>query len=423
MVGIGIFETSPTIAASMPGLGPLLGIWIIGGFFSLCGALCYAELATSYPEDGGEYVYLGRAFGRSVSFLFAWSLVLIVRPGSIAAVAFPFARYFQTLWSPFQGTSLEPHSTILLAMSAVVVLTVLNCLTIDTAKWSQNILTLAKVLGLLIIVSVGLFVSAEPLVPSPVPAASGLDGLSLAFILVLFTYGGWNEIAYVSAEVKNPSKNILHALVWGVLAVTLLYVLLNISFWRALGYEGFATSEAVASEAVAMVFPSGAAAFVSLLICMSALGAIHGLIFTGARISYAFGSEYRPIRVLAYWSPRFRTPTVALLLQGGLSLAVILFAGSFNGTVVYTTAVIWLFFLLTGLALFVLNVKDAHRSRPYRVTGYPITPLLFCLSAMFLCYSAVEYDMKGSLIAFGILLAGLPVYWISKASTGTPEGS
>ncbi|MFO7976976.1 MAG: amino acid permease, partial [Candidatus Hydrogenedentota bacterium] len=248
IVGAGIFETAPTIAAAMGAPAGILGIWLVGGLIALAGALCYAELATAYPHQGGDYIYLNRAYGSWAGYLFGWSQLAIIRPGDIALMAFIFARYAQTLYAPFS------RSALLYAVAAVVALTAINVLGVQEGKWTQNLLTVAKATGLLLIVAAALL-GASHQTGAGQGSTMTLGGVKLALILVMFTFGGWNEMAYVSAEVKRPEKNIVRALVLGTAAVTLLYVAVNGAYLSVLGAEGMAASSAVAADTVAPVLP------------------------------------------------------------------------------------------------------------------------------------------------------------------------
>ena len=240
IIGAGIYRSSPEIAGQTPNLTWLIGLWLLGGAFSLIGAVCYAELATAYPKEGGDYVYLTRAFGRPVGFLFAWCQLWIVRPGSIGMMAFAFAEYANEIYPRMKG----PSATYVLAAYAsasIVALTVVNLLGVKEGKWTQNILTIAKVLGLAAIVAVGFTYSnaSSARIASPTPSSDfDLAKFGYAMLLVLFTYGGWNEMAFVSAEVKEPRKNILRALLLGTLSVTAIYVLVILAFAHALGLHG-----------------------------------------------------------------------------------------------------------------------------------------------------------------------------------------
>lgn len=408
IVGVGIYQVAPDIAKGTQSAVALLGVWLLAGVLSFCGALGYAELATAYPQDVGDYAYLSRAYGRWAGFLFGWLQLVVVRPGDIAVMAFAFATYAVPLYSP-AGTGASSEMTKLYACLAVAVLTLINILGVRQGKWTQNVLTFIKVAGLVTIVAVALAGERA----GDVPAGQGSLPLSVAFILALFTFGGWNEIAYVAAEVVNPRRNITRALIFGTAAVTLLYLAINAAFLFALGYGGLRGSSAVAADAVKSVFSSRAGAIISLLICVSAIGAVNGLVFAGARISYATGRDHRLFSVLGEWHSGTGTPIRALLFQGVMAIALILILGSFLNTLLYTAAPVYLFYLATNMSVIVLRRKDPARERPFRVWGYPITPLIFSATCGFLAYSAVIYKPWVALSALVLLLAGLPAYWLS----------
>jgi amino acid transporter len=267
------------------------------------------------------------------------------------------------------------------------------------------------------IVGVAVMAPAAPAAPAafePLP-------WSLALIFVLFSFGGWNEMAYVAAEVKNPRRNILRALVLGTVAVTVLYLAVNGAFLYTLGYEGLAASKAVAAESIATVFPQAGGRIISALVCISALGAVNGQVFTGARISYAVGAEHRVFRALGQWHPRTGTPLRSLLLQGAIAVGLILALGSLYETVLYTAAVVYSFYLATSLAVIVLRFKEPDVQRPYRVTGFPVPTIIFCGVCAFLIYSAVAYKPWIAAVACGILLLGVPIYWFTSARNGKLE--
>jgi APA family basic amino acid/polyamine antiporter len=410
IIGAGIYETAPTVAKCLgSGAGVMLA-WLAGGFLALTGALCYAELATAYPREGGDYVYLTRAYGRWSGYMFGWSQLAIVRPGDIALMAFIFGRYAQTLYAPCA------NSGRFYAAGAIVVLTVINILGVNAGKFTQNLLTIAKIVGLVAISLAGLTAPA-PAPLSPVPGTFSWEGLQLAFILVLFTFGGWNEMAYVAAEIKRPQQNIVRGLVIGTVAVTALYLLINSAFLSALGLAGLSNAQAVAVEMVGRVFPQAAGRVIAVLICISALGAVNGLVFTGARISYALGADHKSFRPLGRWSGRFGTPVWALVVQGVLSLVIVCAAGSFIATILYTAPVVWLFFLATGLSVFVLRRKEPLIPRPYKVSAYPLVPLVFAACCIFMLYSSASYALAkkpvGLLFLGAILLVGAIVYRLS----------
>jgi amino acid transporter len=409
IIGAGIYQMAPDIAQGAGGAWGVLGIWALGGALSLCGALCYAELATAYPREGGDYVYLGRAYGQWAGFLFGWAQLAIVRPGDIAVMAFAFATYGCAVWDPLAGSAF-PYGQQLYAVTATVVLTFINVLGVREGKWTQNLLTTVKAAGLLAIVC------AACLAPPQAPRAETAGQLpySLALIFVLFTYGGWNEMAYVAAEVRDPRRNIVRAMLLGMGAVTVLYLAVNGAFLHALGYAGLAGSKAVAADAVSVALPRAAGGLVSGLICVSALGAVNGLIFTGARISYAVGADHPLFRLLGRWHPRFGTPAAALLLQGAIAVTLIIVLGTFVNAILYTAATVYSFYLGSTLAVIVLRRKEPHVERPYRVPGYPLTPLVFGGVCTFLIYSAIVYKPWIALVSCGLLALGLPLWLASN---------
>ena len=409
IIGVGIYQMAPDIARGAgSGWGVLL-IWIIGGLLSLCGALGYAELASAYPRTGGDYVYLSHAYGSWAGFLFGWVQLLIVRPGDIAAMAFAFATYAHILYNPSAGTELA-NGYKLYACAAIAALTIINILGVREGKFIQNLLTIIKVLGLLAIVAVALFSSRSSPVVQPVESFP----TRVALILVLFAFGGWNEMVYVAAEVKNPARNIVRALVLGTVAVTVLYLLLNTAFLYTLGYAGLANSQAVASDSISAIFPHTGGRIIALLICLSALGVVNGQIFTGARITYALGVDYRLFSLLGKWYPKTGTPVPALLAQAIIAMALVISLGSFLNAVIYTAVAVYSFYLATTLAILVLRRKEPNLKRPYKVTGYPFIPLIFAGVCIFLIYSAVIYKPLIAAVPLGILLLGVPVYWLTS---------
>jgi basic amino acid/polyamine antiporter, APA family len=412
IIGAGIYESSPLIASCVPSPAWLIGAWLLGGVISLIGALCYTELATTYPQSGGDYVYLTRAFGRGTGFLFAWAQLWVIRPGSIGAMAFVFARYANRLW-PISSQTDEPLALMIYACGATAILSIINILGVQQGKWTQNLLTGVKVLGLVAIVGVGLWFSAPTSAASaPKPAASNFE---FAMILILFTYGGWSEMAFVAAEIRNPEKNILRALVLGTVAVTAIYVMVNLAFLSALGFEGFRGSKAVAADVLQNAVGDWASRVISLLICLSALGACNGNIFTGSRIFYAMGTDHRLYAFLGRWSDRFGTPVWSLVVQAAITVALIVgfgqTEGGFSRMVNFTNVAFWTFLMLVGVSVFVLRAREPNTPRSYRVPGYPVTPVLFCLSSLFMLYSSLSYAISNrsneAYWAIGLLLIGL----------------
>jgi amino acid transporter len=410
IIGAGIYQMAPDVARGAGSGWGVMALWALGGLISLCGALGYGELATAWPRHGGDFVYLSKAYGPWAGFLFGWIQTVIVRPSDITIMAFAFGMYAETIWDPFGYSGFEFGRQVY-ACTAVLLMTAINIIGVREGKWTQNLLTTMKVVGLLVIIGAALAAPAQDRVP-----LDGIDPmpLSVALILVLFTFGGWNEMAYVAAEVRDPKRNIVRALVLGTVVVTVLYLLANAAFLHSLGFGGMAASKAVAVDAVSGVFPAFGARLVSLMICISALGAVNGLIFAGARISFAVGREHRAFRALGRWNLTTGTPVRSLLLQAGVSLTLIIALGSFVNTILYMAASVYAFYLATSIAVFVLRRKEPGAERPYRVAGYPWPTIIFCLVCAFLIYSAVTYRPLIAACSGVLLLAGYPVYRLTN---------
>jgi amino acid transporter len=399
IIGSGIYKTTPYIAGNVPNASTLLLVWIAGGLISLVGALCYAELATAFPREGGDYVYLTQAYGRRVGFVFAWSEFWILRPGNVGMMGFVFAEYAKSLYALNLGAQGQRYDELVYAAAAVTVLTALNLLGVRSGKWTQNLLTGVKVVGLLVIFAVALFGAPEAgASQSQVQAPPIKYSLSTAMVLVLFTYGGWNDVSFVAAEVRDPGRNLLRALLLGVGIVTLIYVLVNLAFLRVLGLEGTAASPVPAADVVQRTLGAAGSRFMSALVCVSALGAMNGMTFTGARIYYAVGEEHRLYSWLGRWNARFDTPLRALGIQFAVTLALVILIGrradGFETLLMYTTPVFWAFIFLVGVALFVLRHKQADTGQVFRVPLFPLTPIIFCAAVALLCYSSIDYAIK-----------------------------
>jgi amino acid transporter len=422
IIGSSIYCSAPRIAGQVPDVGWLIAVWTIGGVFTLIGALCYAEMATAYPRSGGDYVFLTEAFGRKVGFLFAWAQFWIVRPGSLGITAFVYADYANQIFVLPERI----HPVLVHAVLAIVVLTGINLLGIRAGKTTQNVLTLVKFLGLLAIVGVGLSVpavSATAIASKPPP----LD-LGFAMIFIFYAYSGWNEMAYVSAEVRDPRRNILRALVLGSVAVTAVYIAVNLAFVHALGIDGLRRSTAVATDVLGLSIGPRAGKLISLLICITALGGINGMIFTGARIFYAVGTDHRLFSWLGRWSSLTDTPARPLIIQAAVTVAMIAgfgwnqeAFGGFEDAVAFTSPTFWLFLYLVSHALFIFRAGRNGPAPAFRVPWYPAVPLLFCLSNAFMFIKSLEYAILTTPRSFAasivVLAAGAGLAFFSGLLT------
>ena len=416
VVGAGIFK-APAIVAGLTGRADLMfAVWILGGLISIIGALCYAELAATYPSAGGDYHFLHRAYGRSVAFLFGWARLSVITTGSIALLSFVFGDYMAHVLP--LGQLFPGQAPLIYATLAILVLTLLNRFNVHTGMTAQTWLTLLQAFSLLLIIGTAAFLLSSPggaevdLVhtrPTLEAAAPTFSAFGLAMVFVLLTYGGWNESAYISAEVKGGRNSLLYALVLSILIITLLYLLVNWAFWSSLGLAGMAQSNAVAADLLRLAFGPMAEKLISLMVAISALTSINATIIVGARTSYALGRDWPVLSLLGVWDRRRDTPVNALWMQcaGALLLVFVGYwiGGGFKSMVEFTAPVFWFFFLLTGIALFVLRIRDPDAERPFRVPFYPVLPVLFCLSCAYMLYSSLSYVYDQS-------LGGINAAWI-----------
>lgn len=406
VIGAGIFRTPSVVAANSESASMFLVAWILGGAVSLIGALCYAELTTTFPNTGGDYYFLTRAFGRRVGFLFAWARISVTQTGSIALLAYIFGDYVAQIYN------LGEYSSAVYAALAVIMLTGTNMIGIKFGTGTQKVLTTVEVSGILLIIIAGYFFGpAEGAVPDSAAADPGSAGsLGLAMVFVLLTFGGWNEAAYISAELHSGRKRMAKALILGILIITAVYLLINATYLHVLGLSGMAQSDAVASDLMRVTFGEGGMLLIGVLVAVAALTSANATIFTGARTSYALGRDFPAFRMLGKWNMKSSAPVNAFLVQGLISLALIglglLTRKGFEAIVEYTAPVFWFFFLMTGLALFVLRRKEPRRERPFRVPAYPLTPLVFCLTSTYLLYSSLVYTGWGAFVGVGVLTVG-----------------
>jgi basic amino acid/polyamine antiporter, APA family len=414
VVGAGIFKAPALVAGMSAGAATMFLAWLLGGAVSLAGALCYAELGTAYASAGGDYHFLRRAYGRAVAFLFGWARYAVITTGSIALLAFVFGDYLaQVAPLPFLPAA---ATSAVYAAASVLVLGLLNLHGLRSGSAAQGWLTLVEVGGLLLVALAALMLPGAA--PSPTPAAappSGADAggsFGLAMVFVLLTYGGWNEAAYLSAEVRDGAVNLVRSLVLAVLIVTGLYLLVTWGYWHGLGMDGLAASPAPAAELMRRAFGRGGEQAIALLVAVSSLTSINATMIVGARTGYAMGRDWRPLAWLARWDGRRGTPTLAMLLQCGAALLLVglgtAMGGGFRAMVEFTAPVFWLFFLLSGISLFVLRRRDPGHARPYRVPLFPLLPLLFCASCAYMLWSSLAYVGSQS-------VAGLNAAWIGVA--------
>jgi len=409
VIGAGIFKT-PSLVASISGdAGWALVLWLAGALISIVGALCYAELCTTYPNAGGDYHFLHRAFGRNVSFIYGWSRATIINTGSIALLAFVFGDYMSTL------VNLGAYSSALWALLIVVFLTAVNLAGVHASSRMQTWLTLIEILGLLAVVIAGFWVDAPSsgaiqwFAQAPAPAQWGL-----CLVFVLLTFGGWNEAAYISAELKGGPRTMVWVILASMITLTLIYLLVNTALLLGLGLSGLSQSKTAASDLLGIAFGPWAQKSLGLFVAIAALTSINATMFVGARTNFAVGTDWKALHKLGQWQEDIGRPKQALLIQALISVGLIALgtqeADGFSAMVEFTAPVFWGFLFLVGLALLWLRQKDPHTIRPFKVPLYPVLPLIFCAACAWLTYSSVTYAISQKaihvsmwLIASGIL--------------------
>ena len=420
VIGAGIFKTPSLVAGISGDAGWALVLWMVGALISIAGALCYAELCTAYPNAGGDYHFLHRAFGRNISFIYGWSRATIINPGSIALLAFVFGDYMSTL------VNLGAYSSAIWALLIVFILTVVNLAGIHASSRMQTWLTLTEIVGLLAVVAAGFWVDAPAsgtlqwFAQAPAPAQWGL-----CLVFVLLTFGGWNEAAYISAELKGGPRTMVWVILASMLTLTVIYLLVNTALLLGLGLSGLSQSKTAAGDLLGLAFGPWAQKALGLFVAIAALTSINATMFVGARTNFAVGSDWKALRKLGQWQLDIGSPKQALTLQALISIGLIALgtqeADGFSAMVEFTAPVFWGFLFLVGLALLWLRKTDPSTPRPFKVPLYPVLPLIFCAACAWLTYSSVTYaiSQKAIHVSLWLIASGILALLILRAREKT----
>ncbi|MGE0045264.1 MAG: APC family permease [Hyphomonadaceae bacterium] len=417
VVGAGIFRAPAEAAANAGSVGWLYAAWLIGGALTFAGALCYSELASAFPSAGGDYHFLGLAYGKRVAFLFAWGRFAIINSGSIAFLGFVIGDYLNAVPQFHLGTD---GSAIYAAIS-VIALTLFNLRGTYKGKAASYSVTGLEVAGLVMMGAAALWLALQGIAPAT-PIGTGTPALppasfGLAMVFVLLAYGGWSEIATLSAEIKDAKHGMARAHTISILVITALYLLVNWAFLRGLGFEGLAQSEAPAADLMGRAFGAYAALLIAIAVAFAAITSINATIIVGARTTYAAARDFPALGAFARWDEARGIPAAATWAQGAISLALVgLGAWTRNGfqtTVDYTFPAFWLFLTLSGIAVIVLRFTKKDAPRPFKTPLYPLTPLIFIGSSLYMLWSSLSYVASldnprlGALVGVGVLLLGL----------------
>jgi basic amino acid/polyamine antiporter, APA family len=450
MIGSAIFLALPIMAREAPSPGVLIGLWIVGGLFTILGANCCAELAAMMPKTGGQYVFLREAFGNLWAFLFGWTQFLIIQTGTNAAVAIAFAKYLGSLVPgcgekdvlatiplgsslpaaaqahlPSGLESLEINSAQLVACLVIALLTAVNIRGLREGVWVQNVFTVLKVAALAALILAGLWHTvgsphfippSQPLPERNILGAGLLAGLALALSKALFAYDAWYNVTFAAEEVHNSKRTLPYSLLLGTVVVTVVYVLANLAYLVVLPVDQIASVEddRVAVAVGTVLFGNLGAKLVIAAVLVSTFGCLNGLILSGARLCYAMARDGLFLRGCAKLHPRTGTPATALVYQGIVSIALT-FTGSYSGLLTYTMFAAVFFTGMMVAAVYRLRVLRPELPRPYRCWGYPFTPALYlAMCLVFLVYVIVGNPLSSGIGAL-LILSGIPFYAIWRA--------
>lgn len=424
IIGSGIFLVPAEMMQAVGSAKLVYLAWIVGGLLSFFGALTYAELGAMKPQAGGEYVYVRDAYGPLAGFLYGWTWFVIAKPASIATVTTGLVR----ILGSFPLFAFLSHSVIetpiridygqLTAILATIFISLLNYLGVKKAGEFQFVFTLLKVAIILGIVAIGFSYSNgqwSHFGESYAGATGGIAGFMAALVAALWAYDGWNDLNMVAGEINQPERNIPTALIAGVATVGVLYVLMNAAVQYVLPAAAIAASQRAASDATQIVVGSFGASIVSAGMAVSMLVTLNGTVMSGARVPFAMARDRYFFSALANVHPRFRTPSVALIVQALLAMILLLLGGNFRQFFSLAIFAEWLFYMIAGSTVFVFRRREPNAPRPYKVWGYPVVPVLFVIASGVLLYYTFTDNLRNSAWGTVTILAGVPVfYWFAR---------
>jgi len=411
-IGGGIFRTPAIIAERVPSPLAMLGVWVLGGVLALCGALTYAELGGMYPRSGGVFVYIREGFGRLPAFLFGWTELVLIRASALGAIATPFAEYLLRLL----GYDLSlPGSARLVHYVAAVAIAATATLNYTGIRWSAlalNAATIAKYGALLLLVLLAFGTGHGDFTHFTTAAGSLSPGLyGLALVSVLWAYDGWGDLSFVGGEVRDPERNLPRAMILGTVAIVAIYLLVNAAYLYLIPIGTMAGSKLIAADAAQLVVGRIGVTIVATVVMVSTFSTLLGSLLTAPRIFFAMADDGLFFKRVARVHPRFQTPSVAIALTGCLGVAFVL-AQSFEELADQFVVAIFPFYALAAAAVFVLRKRRPDLPRPVRVWGYPVVPLVFVLASFVILANALREHPGATGIAFGVILLGIPVYYI-----------
>lgn len=412
VVGAGIFRTPSEVARYLSDPEWFLFAWFLGGVVAFLGTLCYSELSSSFPETGGNYVYLKYAYGPWAGFIFGWSELALMRTASMASVSYAFGEYFRNLIPPFPGAEK------VVAVTAIWLLTFVNLVGLHYGKWLQNVVSFGKALALTSLILLGLslgkgnlenFTSVFPALPS----GPFLSKLGLALVPILWTYGGWHESTFVAGEFKRTDTDLPFSLLAASGAVIFFYLIVNGVYLYFFSTAQIAQRALIAADVMRSIFGPFGERLITAIILVCIFGVLNTVILAGGRIPYAVAQDHHLFKWLGTTSPRFHTPDRGLLVNAVWASALVGW-GSFRQLLFLSAASVWFFFTAVGISVFVMRRRFRDRNRPFLMWGYPWTALLFSGVAFWIFANTALYSPWETALGFSIMALGVPLYGISR---------
>jgi basic amino acid/polyamine antiporter, APA family len=418
IIGSGIFLNPAIVAQRLSSPGLIVTVWGLGGVIALIGAMVFAELGARRPVAGGGYAYLREAYGRLAGFLYAWTLLLVIATGAIAAVAVTFAAYTASLlgWGP--------ATHVPLAIAAIIVLSTINYLGVKPGSVTQNVFTVLKLATLAILILGGLIMSHQSPDLAPMQPGSGhvIVAVGAALVPVLFAFGGWQQTNFIAEELIQPERTLPRALILGVAIVVAVYLLANLTYLQTLGPAGLAQSSAPAADVMQGLLGTGASRLVSAGVALSTFGFLNLVILVSPRVYRATAADGLFFPALAQIHPRYRTPSAAILLQGGWAILLTL-TGKYGDLLDYVVFGDWIFFGTTASTLFYFRARERRglerSDLRYRMPLFPAGPLAFMASAVYVVVGSIASNPGNAIKGAALITAGIPVFWFWRRRSET----
>lgn len=421
-IGSGIFLVPKDIANSLPSPSFILIAWLVGGIFTLTGALTFAELGARFPKTGGVYVFLREAFGNLTAFLYGWSILTVVTSGAVAALAIGFAQYFNKL------IGLNEDWDVMIGVVAISILTIINIFGVKISEWVASAFTTLKLIGIAMVVIVGIFLVSTPsevdwTIPSLLEGTANnglIGGFAIALIGVLWSYGGWYHASFLAGETINPKRTVPRAMIIGTIVVMVTYLLINYAYLNLLPLNNIQNSSAVAADAISKYYPSGGV-LITVLIAVSMFGTMSIYTMSAPRIYFAMAKDGVFFKSLAKINPLYRTPVNAIIVQSVWSMFLLLFWETFSNLITYVVFVDWIFLMLGALTIFYFrNLKNQERSADdYKTPGYPIIPGIFVIICLVLVAATLIEKPEQAIAGLILLGVGVIVYYLFKSNNST----